>query len=91
MSGRTNPLSIYGVWTLVLAILLLLGSGLAWLLAWDEFTRWTSLTSDGNAFAGVAANSAVYLAGIAATALLSGLGLLVVGIAFLSGRVAAKQ
>jgi hypothetical protein len=86
--GTTNPLSTYGVWTLVVAIMLLLGGGIAGLLAASEFSRWASLAGS-NPFAGVAGNSAVYLLGIACTALLSGVGLLIVAIAFLSGRVAA--
>lgn len=87
MTKSPNPLTFHGVWTVGVAVVLLLGGALAGLLSLGEFSRYATLTSAGNAFAASAANSGVYLLGIAATAILAGAGLLVVGIAFLSGRM----
>lgn len=88
MTAR-SPLAGYGIGVTVLAIALLLGGALAGLMGLGEIGRYASLTNAGNPFAGAAANSGVYLLGIAATAVLSGVALLVVGIAFQSRRVAA--
>jgi hypothetical protein len=88
--GSVNPLSGAGIFVLCLAILLMLGGAGAGWLALEEFSRWSRLSTAGNPFADVAANSGVYLAGISATALLSGGGLLVVGILLMSGKIAAR-
>lgn len=59
----------------VIGVLLLVGGALFGLFGLMEFMRYVGLGS--NMFAGIALNSALYCFGIAATAILAGIGFLI--------------
>lgn len=60
-----------------IGILLIIGGALFAFFAFGEFNRYNDLA--GNPFRDLVANSAMYLAGISATAILSGIGFLIAG------------
>ena len=60
----------------VVGFLLVIVGAIYLLLAFSEFSRYSDLTSQGNPFTGMVANSAVYLAGVAVVAILAGVGFL---------------
>lgn len=68
-----------GTWLTIIGVVLCLGGALAGVMALSELANYQDIKRSGNPFANLVANNYLYFGGIAATALLAGVAIIILG------------